>query len=144
MKKLLMVLLMFVGCAWGQDLKDQRACYVQAHKVASKNPTMTVTNHYDAHTKTCWVKEYRFYKVAGGPTPFDYTIVNGVTRKVPPDYRDRWFVEETIYNAFEDSVDAYFSAKEIPEEITLMCNVHSTYCKNIVEYEALTKKQYGF
>lgn len=39
-----------------QTMQEQKTCYDQANKVAAKG--MVVSNHYDARTKTCWVKEF--------------------------------------------------------------------------------------
>src|SRR5260370_40118518 len=82
--------LLTAATGMGQSLQDQKACYVQAHKVASKDPATHMSNHFDARTKTCWVKEQQ--------------EVNGA-------------VHEGVYNAFEPNVwEAEFTGNTTPKD----------------------------
>jgi len=106
--------------AMGQDVdpfKIQRACYVQAHKVASKGTLVSVSNHYDARTKTCWVKEFQ--------------NTNGA-------------VDESVYNAFEPNIsEAEFAGSNFGY-VKVVCFVHDRVCQNVAEFETLAKARYGF
>jgi hypothetical protein len=122
---ILILVLLTTAVAMGQSLQDQKACYVQAHKIASKDPNVTVSNHFDAHTQTCWVKEFMTYKVTTNPV-------------------DSWYVGESIYNAFEPSVSeaGFYGLRPTPKRV--VCFVHDTTCSNIAEFEKLAKQRYGF
>jgi hypothetical protein len=116
---LILTVLLTAVAALGQSLQDQKACYVQAHKVASKDPKVIVSNHYDGHTHKCWVKEFR--------------ETNGV-------------VVESVYNAFEPNVwESEFSGVTTGayDEKTI-CFVGDTHCEGLVEFEVLVKQRYGF
>ena len=110
--QLAFVFVMLTVGAMGQTMQEQKACYVQAHKVASKG--VVVSNHYDARTKTCWVKEFQ--------------ITSG---------------DESVYNAFEPGVSEAEFAGASANGVVL-CFVHDTMCKNVAEFESLAKKRYGF
>lgn len=115
-RTILIFVLLTAATAMGQSLQDQRACYVQAQKVASKDSGVTVSNHYDARTKTCWVKEFQ--------------VINGATG-------------ESIYNAFEPNTwESEFSSS--PATKSLICFVRDTKCRNLAEFEKLAKQRYGF
>jgi len=111
--------------AMGQTMQEQKACYDQAHKVASKGELVSVSNHYDARTKTCWVREY--------------SNMNGA-------------IDESVYNAFEPGVaEAEFAGvplnptmHHLSDVIGVICFVHDTMCKNVAEFESLAKQRYGF
>ena len=113
MRNTMLILLLFTAGAMAQSLQDQKACYVQAHKVANKD--REVSNHYDARTKTCWVKEYK--------------DTNGA-------------IDESIYNAFEPNTweSEFAGMGDRPS----LCYVRDTKCGTIAEFEKLVKQRYGF
>lgn len=110
----ILVLLTAVG-AMGQNLEDQKACSVQAQKVGYKDAGVTISSHYDASTKTCWVKEFQF--------------INKATHV-------------SIYDASKLSSESEFSST--PATKSLVCWVRDTKCKNLAEFEKLAKQLYGF
>jgi hypothetical protein len=115
---LILTVLLTAVAALGQSLQNQKACYVQAQKVVSKDPATHMSNHFDARTHTCWVKEYR--------------EVNGA-------------IHESVYNAFEPNVwEAEFAGNTTPKDASNICWVGDNKCSNIAEFEKLAKKQYGF
>jgi hypothetical protein len=121
MKRTILILaLLTTAAAMGQSLQDQRACYVQAHKVASKGAH--VTNHFDARTKTCWVREF--------------SNTNGA-------------IDVSVYNAFEPNIsEAEFagntSGPNQPSLQAVICFVHETKCSNKLDFDRLAKQRYGF
>jgi hypothetical protein len=105
-----------------QSLKTQKACYDQALKVAETPPSGAIVkvmaNHYDARSKTCWVKQF--------------WQLNDMT------------VNESVYNAFEPGVfEAEYGGIVWGGPGTL-CFVHNVLCNNMVEFERLAVKYYGF
>jgi hypothetical protein len=123
MKHLIVILaILAAGAAMGQSMQEQKTCYVQAHKVATKG--VSVSNHYDPRTKTCWVREFK--------------NTNGV-------------IDESVYNAFEPGIsEAEFSGAPLTpamhhlSDVTgALCFVHDTMCKNVAEFESLVKQRYG-
>ncbi|HEX3642348.1 MAG TPA: hypothetical protein VHV10_13740 [Ktedonobacteraceae bacterium] len=116
---LILTVLLTAVAALGQSLQDQKACYVQAHKVADKDPKVTVSNHYDAHTHKCWVKEFR--------------ETNGS-------------VVESVYNAFEPNVwESEFSGDTTGAyDAKTICFVGDTHCEGLVDFELRVRQQYGF
>jgi hypothetical protein len=114
-RTILIFVLVTAATAMGQSLQDQKACYVQAQKVASKDPKVMVSNHYDARSKTCWVKEYQ--------------EVDGA-------------IDESVYNAFEPNVwvSEFSGAGDHPS----ICYVHDVRCTTIAEFEKLAKQRCGF
>jgi hypothetical protein len=116
MKQTILILLLLTSiAAMGQSLEDEKACQVQAQKVGSKDAGVRVSSHYDANTKTCWVKEFQ--------SP------NGATH-------------ETIFDAHKLSSESEFSS--IPATKSILCWVRDTKCKSFAEFEKLVKQQYGF
>ena len=137
----LMFVLLTTVAAMGQSLENQKACYVQAHKVASKETGTVVSNHYDGRTHTCWVKEFKETKSVAGIA-----------------------VDESVYNAFEPNVwEAEFAGAvtvsatatadnpfakllkpSTPIPQAAICFVNDTKCSNVAEFEKLVKQRYGF
>jgi len=112
---ILLLLTIATATAMGQSLQDQKACYAQAQKVANKGPFIQVSNHYDARSKTCWVKEFK------------------QTNKA---------IDESVYNAFEPNTweSEFAGIADGP----WLCYVHDVKCSNIAEFERLVKQRYGF
>ena len=119
MKKLVIFSLLIAGTAWGQSVEEQKACYGQAAKVVNKN-IQSFNNHYDAHTKTCWVEEFNNdHPTHNAPT---YTRI--------------------VYNAFEhQGTDASFIG-ELGKKPTF-CWVGDKECRSINEFDMLVSQRYG-
>jgi len=116
MKRIIVILvLMTAATAIGQSLQDQKACYIQAHKVASKGLNKVVSNHFDSRTHTCWVKEY--------------SNINGA-------------IDESVYNAFEPNTweSEFAGVGDHP----WLCYVHDVKCSSVADFEKLAKQRYGF
>ena len=138
-----LLLVFFASIAWGQSLQDQKACYVQTQKVASKDPRVAVSNHYDARTQTCWVKEFMFIKLPAGKPLFSAKEIQAGGGKLTNPI-DSWYTSESIYNAFEpDTRESDFSGFS-PSQLGTWCMVRDTKCNTIAEFEKLAKQRYGF
>jgi len=132
-RAILIIVLLTAAAAMGQSsLKAQQTCYTQAQKAARRNPRVinrygvrihlyTVTNHYDAGTGTCWLKEAGSGELNGEKEPLTY---------------------EVVFNPFElDNNPAEYLGSD---SAAVMCKVDGEYCIGLFKFEQLTKQRYGF
>jgi hypothetical protein len=133
--------------AMGQTMQEQKACYDQAHKVAHKSVLLTVYNHYDARTKTCWIMEVTDTTIApakaGDPA---FGSMFPMTRSEAEYFNNHYaglYKDIIVFNAFEEnSTDAYYIG---PAQGSDACHVDDKQCHSLEEFNTLVKSRYhGF
>jgi hypothetical protein len=116
-------------------LTAQKTCYEQATLVESKPDSMSNTwygtqwtNHYDAHTKTCWLLEVWF--------------------DTRPTDESRQFHMIRVFDAFVAHAypDGEFMGNYSGTKISLneICVVHNARCSNSTDFGTLITDRYGF